>query len=126
MAPATLDSLPPEVKDERLASLACLTRTWQHIVEARTFSSIRLRSLDLHQFKDTVASTARRRAALNVLLFEVALPDQSNIQDEALTRAIYDLFAILEHWSSTEKLWLCVIARPLHPPEPSLENFTTA
>ncbi|PVH92330.1 hypothetical protein DM02DRAFT_663044 [Periconia macrospinosa] len=90
-------------------SNATLSEPWKDAVEFINFHSLRVRSDQLRDFQIKV--TGNRRSYLRRLIYSVVLPEypkevyaqietvqEQQANNEALTRAISDLFVILKSW----------------------------
>lgn len=89
-----------------------VSRLWQHAIERYTFREIYLKSTDTKYFSDKVVG--HRRTALKKLNYHVILPTYSDhhcakfetkkdkqMNNEALTESIHQLFSILRSWNQT-------------------------
>ncbi len=92
---------------------ACISRQWQHVVEAHTFRTINLSSDDLDQFSETY-SNVRRRGYLKSIEYDVLLPSYSQGRfsrfettkekeenDRIFERGVRGLFEVLNGWEES-------------------------
>jgi hypothetical protein len=105
-----LSNLPPEITnliisfispndDVCLAPLAALSRSWQRLIEARTFATLELRSTELDAFTRYVVGARRR--VLRLLRYEIALGVRREY-DEKFTRQVRALLKVLRGWDKQE------------------------
>ncbi|KAK2767036.1 hypothetical protein FQN54_006354 [Arachnomyces sp. PD_36] len=91
-----------------------VSRQWQNTIEPQTFKSVRVKSTELDYFA-RVYTPEHRRAVLGFIDYQIILPEyplwkctkleKSKDQDannEAFTKAIVDLFSILNSWETAD------------------------
>ncbi|KAK6863674.1 hypothetical protein PG995_000202 [Apiospora arundinis] len=91
-------------QDSQLALYATISRKWQALVEARTFSSLDVDSDHLDPFRSACSSNPRRQATLRALHFNVVLPTSSEWEDHHANfrTAFHSLFSLMHEWEKDQ------------------------
>ncbi|KAK6841101.1 hypothetical protein PG987_001961 [Apiospora arundinis] len=91
-------------QDSQLALYATISRKWQAVVEARTFSSLDVDSDHLDPFRSACSSNPRRQATLRDLYFKVVLPTNSEWEDHHANfrTAFHPLFSLMHEWEKDQ------------------------
>jgi hypothetical protein len=108
--------------------LAVLNHAWKEAIETTTFNRLSITGNKLEDFSSTV--TGHRRKYLSRLGFKALLPEYSyeacgrvelwteqHLHNEAFTKGIYDLFAVLKAWEDDglQKALVLEIKEPASP-----------
>ncbi|KXJ87072.1 hypothetical protein Micbo1qcDRAFT_179324 [Microdochium bolleyi] len=108
-----LDTIALHLRDDKPACLALVTvsHKWQVTTERLVFRELNVKSTELDLFKSYVHDNPHRRASVRTIDFFVVLPaysdverrlfedeDDRQINNEAFSTAVHNLFALLQHW----------------------------
>lgn len=116
------DSLDQDDAGPRVASLATVSRPWQHAIESHTLRHLRVKSPDLDKFASFLSSASTPRLSLvQILEFDVILPAYSDdvcgdyetdhdrtINSQVASQCVSALLEIMSNsrWSTNNRLRL--------------------